>query len=127
MAVLITVIKRFQGLHADVKPTDAPAGSTFYEIDTGDWFVWDAEGESWETYTFPLLDATSPTLPTTGEKAALSGADSPDAGNVYATASAVDDAIAAALTNLLSALPTVDPASAGELWNNSGVLTVSVG
>lgn len=85
MAVLVTTIKRYQGLNADDKPTDAPAGSTFYEIDTGDWFVWDSEGEAWVEYTFPLLDATSPELPTTDEKAALNAANSPDASNPFAT------------------------------------------
>lgn len=123
MAVLLTTINRYQGLNADVKPTDAPAGSTFYEIDTGNWFVWDIEGTSWEAYTFPLLDATSPELPTADEKAALNAADVPDASNEFITASALDTA----LTNLLSALPTVDPAVAGDLWNNAGVLTVSAG
>lgn len=125
MAVLITTINRYQGVSGDSKPTDAPAGSTFYEVDTGDWFVWD--GDSWEAYTFPLLDATSPTLPSTDEKAAMFNADSPDASNVFVTTSASDAAIAAALDNLLSALPTVDPAVAGALWNDSGVLTVSAG
>ena len=36
-------------------------------------------------------------------------------------------AIAAALALLLSALPASDPAQAGALWNNAGVLTVSTG
>lgn len=121
MAVLITTINRYQGVSGDVKPTGAPAGSTFYEVDTGDWFVWD--GDSWEAYTFPLLDATSPELPSTDEKAALFAADAPDASNEFITASALSDALA----NLLSALPTVDPADAGALWNNAGVLTVSAG
>lgn len=125
MAVLITTIHRYQGLNADVKPTDAPAGSTFYEVDTGDWFVWD--GDSWEAYTFPLLDATSPELPSTDEKAAMFAANAPDATNPFATIDDQTAAIAAALTNLLSALPAVDPAVEGALWNNNGVLTVSAG
>lgn len=125
MAVLITTINRYQGVSGDSKPTDAPAGSTFYEVDTGNWFVWD--GDSWESYTYPLLDATSPELPSTDEKAALFASDTPSASNEFITASAQTTAIDAALANLLSALPTVDPAVAGDLWNNAGVLTVSAG
>lgn len=121
MAVLITTINRYQGLSGDSKPGAAPAGSTFYEVDTGDWFVWD--GDSWEAYTFPLLDATSPELPSTDEKAAMFAASSPDAANPFAT---VAD-ITSALASLLSALDVVDPAVAGTVWNNSGVLTVSAG
>jgi hypothetical protein len=121
MAVLITTINRYQGVSGDSKPTGAPAGSTFYEVDTGDWFVWD--GDSWEAYTFPLLDATSPELPTTDEKAALFASDTPSASNAFVTQSVLD----AALTNLLSALPSSDPAEAGALWNDGGVLTVSAG
>jgi len=35
--------------------------------------------------------------------------------------------IAAAMAHLLGTLPTADPHSAGKLWNNAGVLTVSAG
>jgi hypothetical protein len=90
MAALITTINRYQGVSGDSKPSDAPAGSTFYEVDTGSWFVWD--GDSWEAYTFPLLDATSPTLPSTDEKAALFAAASPSAANPVLTEAALADA-----------------------------------
>jgi hypothetical protein len=97
MADLISTINRYQGVSGDSKPATALAGSTFYEVDTGDWFVWD--GDSWEAYTFPLLDATSPELPTTDEKAALNGAASPSAGVPVvanpATAQSITDALIA--------------------------------
>lgn len=105
--VLISTIKRFQGLAADVKPTDAPAGSTFYTVDTGDWLVWD--GDSWEAYTFPLLDAISPELPSTDEKAAMNAADSPDASNPFVTQSALGTLVQSATVTLededIKALP----------------------
>lgn len=90
MAVLITTINRYQGVSGDSKPAAAPAGSTFYEVDTGDWYVWD--GDSWEAYTFPLLDATSPELPSTDEKAAMFAASSPSAANPFLTEAALADA-----------------------------------
>lgn len=115
MAVLITTINRYQGVNADVKPTDAPAGSTFYEVDTGDWFVWD--GDSWEAYTFPLLDATSPELPSTDEKAALFAANAPDASNPFATLADFD---APTIPNLST------PAESGAgVTISGGVLTVT--
>ncbi len=89
---LVTTISRYQGVSGDSKPPDALVGSTFYEVDTGDWFVWD--GDSWEAYTFPLLDATSPTLPSTDEKAAMNAADAPDASNAFVTQSALDAVVA---------------------------------
>lgn len=42
-----------RGLSTDTKPTnltgygDVPNGSTFLEIDTGDIYAYDADGESW--------------------------------------------------------------------------------
>lgn len=115
MAVLITTINRYQGVSGDVKPTDAPAGSTFYEVDLGDWYVWD--GDSWEAYTFPLLDATSPELPSTDEKAALFAANSPDAGNPFAT---MDDLAAPTVLSLST------PAETGAgVTIAAGVLTVT--
>jgi hypothetical protein len=80
---LLNEISRYQGVSGDVKPTDVLTGSTFYEVDTGDWFVWD--GDSWESYTFPLLDALSPSLPSVDEKAAMNAASAPDASNPFAT------------------------------------------
>jgi hypothetical protein len=94
-------------LNADDKPSAAPVGSTFYEVDTGDWFVWD--GNSWEAYTFPLLDATSPTLPSTDEKAAMNGAAAPDASNPFLTEAAIDDAatLPALATAAATGLPEI--------------------
>lgn len=86
---LITTISRYQGVSGDVKPAAALTGSTFYEVDTGAWFVWD--GDSWEAYTFPLLDATSPTLPSIDEKAAMFAAAAPDALNPFLTEAALAD------------------------------------
>jgi hypothetical protein len=47
MAVkLITSTNRYQGLSGDSKPTTGvPAGSTFYELDTGNTYIFD--GSSW--------------------------------------------------------------------------------
>ena len=42
---MITTIKRFIGQSGDVKPTGCPAGSTLYEADTGDTYVFD--GTNW--------------------------------------------------------------------------------
>lgn len=47
MAVrLETVIKRFNGLSSDDKPTDVPEGSTFHAIDTGEKFIF--HDDLWE-------------------------------------------------------------------------------
>lgn len=43
---LLTVIKRFLGLAADTKPAAPPAGSTYYETDTGLSYVYD--GAAWQ-------------------------------------------------------------------------------
>lgn len=111
MAVLITTISRYQGVSGDSKPTDAPAGSTFYEVDTGSWLVWD--GDSWEAYSFPLLDATSPELPSVDEKAAMFAADSPDASNPFLTEAVLSDA--ATLPALATAIGTPEvPATPSE-------------
>jgi hypothetical protein len=46
MAVtLVTSIKNFIGLSTDTKPTDAPAGSDFFETNTGHKFIFD--GTNW--------------------------------------------------------------------------------
>lgn len=38
----------FAGLHDDTKPTDEVAtGSLFLEVDTGDVYAYDEDGESW--------------------------------------------------------------------------------
>jgi len=109
---LVTVINRYQGLSGDTKPTTGvPVGSTFYEVDTGDWFVWD--GDSWEAYTFPLLDATSPTLPSTDEKAAMFAAASPSGANPFLTQADLDAAIADPAT--LPALATASGAGLPEI------------
>ena len=44
--VLLAEIARFVGLSTDTKPTGEPAGSTFYETDTGARYVWD--GAAWQ-------------------------------------------------------------------------------
>lgn len=44
--VLITTVKTFVGVSGDTKPTDAPAGSTFYETDTRAAHVYD--GSAWQ-------------------------------------------------------------------------------
>lgn len=35
------------GLSADTKPVNAPNASIFYEIDTGNLFMYDAENKTW--------------------------------------------------------------------------------
>jgi len=46
MAVLaITQIKRWTGKAADSKPTSAPSGSLYEEVDTGIWYIWN--GSAW--------------------------------------------------------------------------------
>jgi hypothetical protein len=57
--VLVTNIKRFIGLSSDTKPTDAPAGSEFYERNTGARFIWD--GSNW-TEDISLIYALSQVL-----------------------------------------------------------------
>ena len=42
---LVTNIQRYIGLSNDTKPTTPPVGSTFYELNTGQGFVWD--GSNW--------------------------------------------------------------------------------
>jgi hypothetical protein len=39
---LVTTIQRFTGLSTDTKPSDCPIGSTFYETDTGDTYIFDS-------------------------------------------------------------------------------------
>lgn len=53
---LVTWIQRYQGLSIDDKPDAAQLGSTFYETDTGDWYVWD--GTEWVQYFYPVLERT---------------------------------------------------------------------
>lgn len=43
--VLLRSTKNYLGVAADVKPSGAPAGSTFVETDTGARFVYD--GSAW--------------------------------------------------------------------------------
>ena len=42
---LITHVKTFVGVSGDSKPTDAPAGSTFYETNTKSKYIYD--GSAW--------------------------------------------------------------------------------
>lgn len=44
-----------------------------------------------------------------------------------ATVTATTSLTVSGATVIMSALPTSDPAVAGQLWSNSGVLTVSAG
>ena len=37
----------YTGLSTDTKPDNAVNGSTYIEIDTGDVYMYDAEGEQW--------------------------------------------------------------------------------
>jgi hypothetical protein len=39
-------INKYIGLNADAKPTGVPAGSTFFEYDTGDTYV-TYDGDNW--------------------------------------------------------------------------------
>jgi len=43
---LVTTIQRWIGLSTDTKPSsEVKVGSTFYELDTGQPFIWD--GDAW--------------------------------------------------------------------------------
>ncbi len=86
---LVTTIHRYIGLHADVKPTDAPAGSTFYETDTEDTYVWDLS--SWTVA--PVMASSNLT---NDQYLAITGGDTPSAANVFLTRSAVPDTSATA-------------------------------
>ena len=37
----------YRGLSTDTKPTDAPNGSVFLEMDTGDVYMYNADGSEW--------------------------------------------------------------------------------
>lgn len=54
---LVTDIQRWIGLDSDTKPITGKAGSTFYELNTGQGWIWD--GTNWVedirlTYAFSL-------------------------------------------------------------------------
>lgn len=40
-------VAEYRGLSTDTKPETAINGSVFIEIDTGDVFIFDADGEQW--------------------------------------------------------------------------------
>ena len=40
-------VKDYAGLHDDDKPANAANGALFLEIDTGDIYAYDADGEAW--------------------------------------------------------------------------------
>jgi len=61
----------------------------------------------------------------TGPVVSTNGFDGAVGGNTPAAVTAT--ALTASGTVILSGLPTSDPSVAGQLWNNSGVLTVSAG
>lgn len=116
---LLGHIHRYQvELDADLDTlTESLPGSVAYSFESQSWFVWD--GDSWESYTYPLLDAASPNLPTADEKAALDGANAADSGNVYATMDDLPD------ITVLTEIPTIDPEDGVTIWNDSGVLKLA--
>jgi len=61
----------------------------------------------------------------TGPVVSTNGFDGAVGGNTPAAVTAT--ALTASGTVILSGLPTSDPSVAGQLWSNSGVLTVSAG
>ena len=63
------------------------------------------------------------------ELAAVTGAATPSASNVFATMADIPNVpdAAAMVTALKASLPTADPLVAGALWNSSGTLMVSAG
>lgn len=103
---------------------DVPIGSRAYNLDDSLWYIFD--GSVWAELTAETILAI-----TNDQREAITLSTGPSGANVFQTESmqtaAIDAAITAALDNLLSALPTVDPAVAGALWNDNGVLTVSAG
>lgn len=126
-AYLLTSISRFLADTIGDAPTSGiPTGSRTYAKDEKIWYIFD--GTVWTELTGDLVGAVDLdallTLSIGQDTAdAILGADAPTVSNVFVTASALSDA----LTSLLSALPASDPAVAGDLWNNGGVLTVSAG
>jgi len=61
MAVnLVTIIQRWIGLSIDTKPTEAPVGSTFFETNTGQGWIWD--GSNW-VEDLTLIYALTQALP----------------------------------------------------------------
>lgn len=53
------MIMHYRGLSTDDKPTDAPNGSDFLEMDTGKMWYFDAENSQWVDPT--ATDDTTPT------------------------------------------------------------------
>lgn len=47
----IYTIQQYEGLSTDTKPTGVPNGSRFLEMDTGDVYMYDADGITWIQYT----------------------------------------------------------------------------
>lgn len=43
--------QQYEGLSTDTKPTGVPNGSRFLEMDTGDVYMYDADGSTWIQYT----------------------------------------------------------------------------
>ena len=41
------ITNEYYGLSTDQKPESPPNASTFYEIDTGELYMYDAAGEKW--------------------------------------------------------------------------------
>lgn len=57
---LVTTVQKFIGVSTDAKPADAPVGSTFYELNTGEAFIFD--GSNW-VEDLALIYALSQALP----------------------------------------------------------------
>ncbi len=117
---LLGYIKRYQGVHADVKPTadDVPVGSTFYETETTDTYVYN--GATWDAA--PAFNGLF--MPTADEKDALDGAAAPDAVNVFATMADITDAESETMTG--GDLSGDLPAPVVESIHGGAVLTTSV-
>lgn len=47
----IYTLQQYEGLSTDTKPTGVPNGSRFLEMDTGDVYMYDADGSTWIQYT----------------------------------------------------------------------------
>lgn len=121
-AHLLTRINRYLVDVIGDAPTssDVPIGSRAYNLDDSLWYIFD--GAAWAALTEETILAI-----TNDQREAITLSTGPSGANVFQTESMQTAAIGAALDNLLSALPTVDPAVAGDLWNDNGVLTVSAG
>jgi hypothetical protein len=118
MAVhLLTAISRFLvDVIGDAPTSGIPVGSRAYSLETSSWFVFD--GAAWAALTAEYILTIS-----TDDLAAIGAATAPTALNPFATKAD----ITAALAHLVSALPAADPHVVAEVWNDAGVLKISIG